>query len=111
MWFRRQGFPHRLHRTLTNNATQTTAAIWKGKKWSCRRHSARVVCLTAIEKPSSISWLAGNGSVARLARTDSERIIEDMKSCFDRLGVRLSGFIDLKGIAQWAKTMPIVVED
>jgi hypothetical protein len=53
----------------------------------------------------------GYGSVAKPARTDSERIIEDMKSYFDRLGVRLYGFIDLKGIAQWAKTMPIVVED
>jgi len=53
----------------------------------------------------------GYGSIAKLAQTDSEKMIEDMKSYFDRIGVKLSGFIDLKGIAQWAKTIPIVVED
>lgn len=53
----------------------------------------------------------GYDSVAKLAQTDSEKIIDDMKSYFDRIGVKLSGFIDLKGIAQWAKTVPIVVEN
>lgn len=53
----------------------------------------------------------GFDSVAKLAQTDSEKLMEDMKSYFERIGVRLSGFIDLKGIAQWAKTMPIIVED
>jgi hypothetical protein len=53
----------------------------------------------------------GYGSVAKLARTDSERIIEDMKSHFDRIEAKLSRFIDLEGIAQWARTIPIVVED
>ena len=53
----------------------------------------------------------GYDSVAKLAQTDSEKLIEDMKSYFDGIGVRLSGFIDLKGIAQWARTVPIVVKD
>jgi hypothetical protein len=52
----------------------------------------------------------GYDSVAKLAQTDPEIIIEDMSSYFERIGVKLSGFIDLKGIAQWAKTMPVVVE-
>jgi hypothetical protein len=54
---------------------------------------------------------AGYDSVAKLAQTDSERITKDMKSYFEKIGVKLSGFIDLEGIAQWARTMPIVVED
>jgi hypothetical protein len=53
----------------------------------------------------------GYDSVAKLAKTDSERIIEDMKSYFERIGIKLSGFIDLEGIAQWARTMPIIVKD
>jgi len=53
----------------------------------------------------------GYNSVAKLAQTDSERIIEDMRSYFKRMGTKLSGFIDLRGIAQWAKTMPDIVED
>jgi hypothetical protein len=38
-------------------------------------------------------------------------MMEDMKSYFDRIDVKLSVFIDLKGIARWARTMPAVVED
>lgn len=53
----------------------------------------------------------GYDSVAKLAQTDSERILKEMKSYFERIEVKLSGFIDLKGIAQWARTMPIVVEN
>jgi len=53
----------------------------------------------------------GYDSVAKLAQTDSERIVEDMRSYFERIGIRLSGFVDLRGIAQWAKTMPIIVEN
>jgi hypothetical protein len=53
----------------------------------------------------------GYDSVAKLAQTDPEKMIEDMKSYFDRIEVKLSGFIDLKGIARWAKTTPIVVKD
>ena len=56
-------------------------------------------------------FVGGYTSIAQLAKADSEKMIEDMKSYFGRLGVKLSGFIDLKGIAQWAKTMPIIVED
>jgi len=53
----------------------------------------------------------GFDSVAKLAQVDSEKISEVMKSHFDRMGVKLSGFIDLKGIAQWAKTIPAIVKD
>jgi hypothetical protein len=53
----------------------------------------------------------GYNRLAKLAQTDSEKIIEDMKLYFNRIGVTPSGFIDLKGIAQWAKTMPIIVEN
>jgi predicted MPP superfamily phosphohydrolase len=53
----------------------------------------------------------GYDSVAKLAQTDSERIVEDMRSYFERIVIRLSGFVDLRGIAQWAKTMPIIVEN
>ena len=56
-------------------------------------------------------FAGGYDSIAQLAKGDSEKMIEDMKSYFDRKGVKLSGFIDLKGIAQWAKTVPIVVEN
>lgn len=53
----------------------------------------------------------GYGNIAKLAKTDSERIMEDMRSYFEGIGVKLSGFIDLKGIAQWARTIPIVIQD
>ena len=52
----------------------------------------------------------GYDSVAKLAQTDPEIIVEDMRPYFERIGVKLSGFIDLKGIAQWARTLPVVVE-
>jgi hypothetical protein len=52
----------------------------------------------------------GYNNVAKIAQTDSERMRKDMKSYFDKMGVKLAGFIDLKGIAQWAKTIPIIVE-
>ena len=54
---------------------------------------------------------AGYDSLGKLAKVEAGKLREDMKSYFDRRGVKLSGFIDLKGIAQWAKTMPIVVKD
>ena len=53
----------------------------------------------------------GFDSVAKLAQADSEKISEVMKSYFDRIGVKLSGFIDVKGIAQWTKTIPAIVKD
>lgn len=56
-------------------------------------------------------FAGGYNCIAQLAKGDSEKMIEDMSSYFDRKRVKLSGFIDLKGIAQWAKTIPIVIED
>ena len=53
----------------------------------------------------------GYGSMTKLAQTDSEKLVEDMRLYFEGIGIRLSGFIDLKGIARWAKTVPIVLED
>jgi hypothetical protein len=53
----------------------------------------------------------GYASLAKLAQTDPERITEDMRSHFEKMGTKLSGFIDLRGIAQWARTIPTVVED
>lgn len=53
----------------------------------------------------------GYDSIAKLAQTDSKKMIQDMKSYFDRIGVKLSGFIELEGIAQWARTLPAVMED
>ncbi|MFX0116719.1 MAG: DUF4332 domain-containing protein, partial [Candidatus Hodarchaeota archaeon] len=51
-------------------------------------------------------FAGGYNSVAKIAQTDTEKLMEDMKSYFEKLGVKLSGFIDLRGIARWAKTMP-----
>jgi hypothetical protein len=61
----------------------------------------------------TIKHLSAGGfdSVAKLAQADSEKLSEVMKSYFGRMGVKLSGFIDLKGIAQWAKTIPAIVKD
>ena len=56
-------------------------------------------------------FAGGFDSVAKLAQVDSEKISEVMKSYFDRMGVKISGFIDLKGIAQWAKTIPAIIND
>lgn len=55
-------------------------------------------------------FAGGYDSVNKLACTDSEKLVEDMKSYFGRIGVKLSGFIDLKGITQWARAMPKIVE-
>ena len=56
-------------------------------------------------------FAGGFNNVAKLAQQDSEKISEVMKSYFDRMEVKTSGFIDLKGIAQWAKTIPAIVND
>jgi len=53
---------------------------------------------------------AGYDTLRKLAETDPEKMMSDMKRYFDGLGVKIAGFIDLKGIAQWAKTIPRIVE-
>ena len=53
----------------------------------------------------------GYNSIAKLAQTDSKKMMDTMKSYFDRIGVKLTGFIDLEGIAQWARTLPAIIED
>ncbi|UCD26340.1 MAG: DUF4332 domain-containing protein [Candidatus Bathyarchaeota archaeon] len=52
----------------------------------------------------------GYDSVDKLVQAESGKVIEDMKAYFDKIGVKLSGFIDLKGITHWAKTIPKIVE-
>jgi len=55
---------------------------------------------------------AGYGTLEKLAGTDLRRLTEDMKSYFDKVGIRLSrSFIDLEGISHWAKTIPRIVQD
>ena len=54
--------------------------------------------------------LGGYDSLEKLAQTDSSKMIEDMKSYFSTIGVKLAGFIDLEGIQQWARTIPKIVE-
>jgi len=72
---------------------------------------ADMSCLPFSNRKTVRHLLAGGyGSMTKLAQTDSE-IVEDMRLYFEWIGIRLSGFIDLKGIARWAKTVPIVLED
>lgn len=60
----------------------------------------------------SVNHLCAGGydSIDKLAQTESEKVMEDMKAYFDKIGVKLSGFIDLKGIAHLAKIIPKIVE-
>jgi hypothetical protein len=53
----------------------------------------------------------GYSSLIKLAKTDTETIVKDMKRYFNSIGVKPYGFIDLDGIAQWAKNLPIIVEE
>jgi len=53
----------------------------------------------------------GYDSVEKLAKADIGKLKEDMKSYFDKMGMRLSrSFIDLEGLIEWAKTVPKIVE-
>jgi hypothetical protein len=54
---------------------------------------------------------AGYDTLRKLAETAPEKMMSDMKRYFDGLGVKVAGFIDLKGIAQWARTIPRIVEN
>lgn len=53
----------------------------------------------------------GYDSIDKLAQADVRKLKEDMKSYFNKVGIRLSrSFIELEGIVQWAKTVPKIVE-
>lgn len=60
----------------------------------------------------TVDHLFGGGynSLDKIVQVDKRKFKEDMKSHFDRIGLKLSGFIDLDGIAEWAKTIPKIVE-
>lgn len=54
---------------------------------------------------------AGYDSVNKLAQADKGKLKRDMKSHFDKKGIKLSrSFIELEGIVQWAKAVPKIVE-
>jgi len=60
----------------------------------------------------TVDHLFGGGydNIDKIAQADTRKFREDMKSYFDRIGVKLSGFIELEGIVEWAKTIPKIVE-
>ncbi len=60
----------------------------------------------------TVDHLFGGGytSIDKIVQVDKRKFKEDMKSHFDRIGVKPSGFIDLEGITEWAKTIPKIVE-
>lgn len=53
---------------------------------------------------------AGYNDLNKLAGVDIERLKEDMKKYFDKKGIKLGPFIDLRGLVLWAKSLPKIVE-
>ena len=53
---------------------------------------------------------AGYDNVGKLAKVEAGRLREDMKSYFNKMGIRLGSFIDLAGLVEWAKAVPKIVE-
>ncbi|NIO37050.1 DUF4332 domain-containing protein [Candidatus Bathyarchaeota archaeon] len=53
---------------------------------------------------------AGYDTLGKLARVDVGKLKEDMKSYFEKEGIRLGSFIDLAGLVAWAKAVPKIVE-
>jgi len=49
-------------------------------------------------------------NVDKLAKVEAGKLREDMKSYFNKVGLRLGSFIDLAGLVEWAKTVPKIVE-
>lgn len=61
----------------------------------------------------TVDHLSGGGydTIEKIARADRRRFKEDMKSYFDKKGIRLSrSFIELEGIGEWARAIPKIVE-
>lgn len=62
---------------------------------------------------STVNYLCGGGynSIDRLAQANIDKLRKDMKSHFNKIGVRLSkSFIELEGLIEWAKAVPKIVE-
>ncbi len=55
-------------------------------------------------------YSAGYDTIDKLARVDTDKLRQHMKSYFDKQGTRLGSFIDISGLTQWAKTIPKIVE-
>jgi len=53
---------------------------------------------------------AGYNGLNKLAEAGLERLKEDMKTYFDRKGIKLGPFIDLKGLILWATYVPKIIE-
>ncbi|HUT16972.1 MAG TPA: DUF4332 domain-containing protein, partial [Acidobacteriota bacterium] len=53
---------------------------------------------------------AGYNNLNKLAEVSRERLKDDMKTYFDRKGIKLGPFIDLKGLSLWAKCVPKIIE-
>jgi len=53
---------------------------------------------------------AGYTSIDKLARVRAEKLKEDMKTYFDGKGIKLGPFIDIKGLACWARAIPKIIE-
>lgn len=53
---------------------------------------------------------AGYNDLHKLAGIDIEILRDDMKAYFEKKGIRLGSFIDLRGLVLWAKTIPKIVE-
>jgi len=61
----------------------------------------------------TVNHLFGGGynSINKIAQADVTKLKEDMKSYFDKRGMKLSkSFIELEGLVEWAKTVPKIVE-
>jgi len=53
---------------------------------------------------------AGYDSLSKLAEVSRERLEANMKTYFDRKGIKLGPFVDLKGLVVWAKCLPKIIE-
>lgn len=53
---------------------------------------------------------AGYDTIVGLATVDVEKLKQDMKSYFEKGGIRLGPFIDIAGLVTWARKIPKIVE-
>lgn len=54
---------------------------------------------------------AGYDTMSKLATVDVGTLKEDIKTHFDKAGIRLGSFIDLSGLVAWAKATPEIIEN
>ena len=53
---------------------------------------------------------AGYTSMDKLAGVHAEKLKEDMKTYFDGKGIKMGPFIDIEGLACWARAVPKIIE-